>query len=108
MVHRPYRSRPLREPVRSPWVWVTMVLIILGGVPLYLPAGAIEPLVLGIPYWMALSVLFTLLFAAFTSWLCLRWWNLVEPEEEGAAGPSPADAPAPAARPAEGGAPWTT
>lgn len=109
MVYRRPEDRPLREPIRSPWVWAVMVLIILAGVPLYLPTGAIEPVVLGIPYWMALSVFFTLLFAAFTSWLCLRWWNLAEPEEEGGT----ADGPSAAVRsadvpPAEGGASWTT
>jgi hypothetical protein len=62
-----------------------MLLIVLGGIPFYLPAGAVEPLVFGLPLWMTLSVAFTLAFSAFTSWLCLRWWNLVEPEEEAAA-----------------------
>lgn len=75
--------RPLREPIRSPWVWVVMAVVILGGVPFYLPTGAVTPLVGGIPYWMVVSVAFTLAFAAFTSWLCLRWWNLVEDEEQG-------------------------
>jgi hypothetical protein len=93
-----------------------MILVILGGIPLYLPPGTTGPLVLGIPSWMALSVAFTLLFAAFTSWLCLRWWNLAEPEEEGrAAGAAGGDGPAVTAagpdtadRSTEGGAPWTT
>lgn len=114
MVRRRSEGRPLREPVRTPWVWVVMALVVLGGIPLYLPPGTTGPLVLGIPSWMALSVLFTVLFAAFTSWLCLRWWNLAEPEEleaearnlpdAGTAG----DGPGPHAPATEGGAPWTT
>lgn len=75
----------VREPIRSPWVWVVMSLIVLAGTPLYLPAGVVEPLVFGIPYWMVVSVFFTLAFAAFTSWLCLGRWNLVEQREEAAA-----------------------
>ncbi len=109
MVQRRPEGRPLREPIRSPWIWAVMVVIILGGVPLYLPAGATEPLVLGIPYWMALAVVFSLLFSAFTSWVCLRWWNLAEPEEEGlvAAGSTAASDAHGAGRQTEGGAPWT-
>lgn len=82
MYERGPTRKPIREPVRSPWVWVTMAVLILGGVPFYLPTGSVTPLVAGVPFWMALSVAFSLAFAAFTSWLCLRWWNLVEDEEE--------------------------
>lgn len=82
MAQRDRTRRPVREPIRSPWVWVTMAVIILGGTPFYLPTGSVTPLVAGVPYWMVISVAFTLAFAAFTSWLCLRWWNLVEDEEE--------------------------
>lgn len=100
MDHRGFTRRPVREPIRSPWVWVVMALIILGAVPFYLPTGSVTPLVAGVPYWMLVSAAFTLAFAAFTSWLCLRWWNLVEDEEEHTGGD------APAARRNEGGAPW--
>lgn len=104
MERRASGNRPTREPVRSPWVWVTMTLIVLAGVPFYLPAGTIRPLVLGLPYWVVLSLVCTLLFAAFTSWLCLRWWNLVEDAEEADAG---AARGAGGGRPGDGGAPWT-
>jgi hypothetical protein len=95
------RQRPLREPIHSPWVWVVMAVVILGGVPFYLPTGSVTPLVAGVPFWMVVSVAFTLAFAAFTSWLCARWWNLVEDEEENGRG-----AEAAAARGPGGGASW--
>lgn len=82
MDNRDVTRRTVREPVRSPWVWMTMSVLILGGVPFYLPTGGVDPVVAGVPYWMAISIAFTFAFAAFTSWLCLRWWNLVEDEEE--------------------------
>ena len=99
MHNRGPTRRPAREPIRSPGVWVVMAVVILGGVPFYLPAGSVTPLVAGVPYWMVVSVAFTFAFAALTSWLCLRWWHLVEDEEED----RPGDV---AARGDEGGASW--
>lgn len=78
-------TRPLREPVRLPWLWVAMGLVVLAGVPWYLPAGAIEPLVGGIPFWLLISVVATVAFSAVTCWGCARGWNLAEPAEESAA-----------------------
>ncbi|MFC4001631.1 hypothetical protein ACFS2C_00855 [Prauserella oleivorans] len=78
------RSAPhtLVEPIRRPGIWAVMVLLMVASVPLYLPSGTVRPLVFGLPYWMVISVVATLLFAAFTSWVCLRRWNLAEPDEE--------------------------
>lgn len=74
-----------REPVRRPWLFVGLLVIVLVGTPVWYPTGTIEPLVFGVPYWFAISVASTLAFAAFVSWICLRHWNLVEPAEEAAA-----------------------
>ena len=82
MGQRRSQQRPIREPIRSPWVWITMAVIILAGTPLYLPQGTVFSLVLGVPYWVAISVAFTVVFSAFVSWLCMNWWNIAEPEEE--------------------------
>lgn len=81
----PAEGPPLREPVRFPWLWVAMGVVVLAGVPLYLPAGAVEPLVGGIPFWLLISGAATLAFSALTCWACLRVWNLAEPAEEAAA-----------------------
>lgn len=61
-----------------------MVVIVLAGIPLYLPPGTARPFVLGAPYWMVIAITSAVLFAALTSWMCLRRWNLVEQEEENA------------------------
>ncbi|MFF5986665.1 hypothetical protein [Prauserella flavalba] len=81
-------STALREPIRSPWLWVSLVLVVLAGVPFYLPTGTVEPLIGGVPYWLVVSLGATLAFSAITCWACLRAWSLAEPEEEAAAGGS--------------------
>ncbi|KMS82692.1 hypothetical protein [Prauserella rugosa] len=83
MGHRRPSPRPLSEPIRRPWLWVTFVLLILAMAPWYLPEGETAPLVFGLPYWFVISIGATLIFAAVTSWTCVRRWNLAEPEEEG-------------------------
>lgn len=75
-----------REPIRSPWLFAVLLVIVLVGTPLWYPTGLIDPLVFGVPLWFAIAVLSTLVFAGFTSWICLRRWNLAEPAEESAAG----------------------
>lgn len=81
----PTTARPLREPIRSPWLWVAMAVVVVAGVPLYLPTGSIRPLVGGVPYWLLISIAATVAFSALTCWACLRDWNLAEPAEEAAA-----------------------
>lgn len=71
-----------REPIRSLWLWVTLVVVILAGVPFYLPTGSTQPLIAGVPYWLVISFAATLTFSSITCWACLRGWNLAEPEEE--------------------------
>ncbi|GAA4887005.1 hypothetical protein [Actinomycetospora straminea] len=81
----PAEGPPLREPIRIPWLWVAMGLVVLAGVPLYLAPGVIRPLVGGIPFWLLISIAATVAFSALTCWACLRGWNLAEPAEEAAA-----------------------
>lgn len=83
-VDAPAGGRPLREPIRNPWLWVAMAVVVLAGVPLYLPTGTVRPLVGGVPYWLLISVGATIAFSALTCWACLRQWNLAEPAEEAA------------------------
>lgn len=73
------------EPIRSPWLFAVLLLLVLAGTPLWYPTGLVEPLVLGVPLWFAVAVLSTLAFAGFTSWICLRRWNLAESDEAAAA-----------------------
>lgn len=75
-------SRQTKEPIRKPWIWVAMVLIMLAAIPWYLPKGTMGFVFLGVPYWMFISVAFTLLMCGYVSWLCFTQWEVVEAEEE--------------------------
>ncbi|HZH98162.1 MAG TPA: hypothetical protein VEX38_04260 [Fimbriimonadaceae bacterium] len=76
-------TRPKKEPIRKPWIWVVMALIMLAAIPWYLPAGTIGFVLLGVPYWMLISVAFSLLLCGYLCWLCFTQWDVVEEEEEG-------------------------
>lgn len=108
MGQRRSASRPLSEPIRRPGIWATFVLLILAMAPWYLPEGATAPLVFGLPYWFVVSIAATLLFAAVTSWACVRAWNLAEPDEEHAAAEHGTGAAAGADATNDEGRPWTT
>lgn len=76
------RRNQIHEPIRKPWLWLAIGVIILGGSPLFWASGTIEPLVLGIPVWLLSAVAFTVAFAVVVSLACMRYWNIEEPEEE--------------------------
>lgn len=82
MDNRSVKNRPVKEPVRKPWIWVLMTFVILAAIPWYLPVGTVEPIILGIPYWAVITVVFSLVLCGYLSWLCLFEWDVVEEEEE--------------------------
>lgn len=75
-------SRPTKEPVRKPWIWIVMALIMLAGIPWYLPTGSLSPVILGLPYWMLISIVSSLVLCGYLSWVALNEWDVVEEEEE--------------------------
>jgi hypothetical protein len=72
----------VREPIRKPWVWVGLGAIILAGIPWYLPAGMVEPVVIGLPAWTIVAVGSSVLLCGYLTWVLSRHWNLVEDYEE--------------------------
>lgn len=82
MQTRNTRQRPIKEPVKKPWIWVALALVVLAAIPWYLPVGTVAPIILGVPYWVAISVVFSLVLCGYLSWLCLNEWDVVEEEEE--------------------------
>ncbi|UYM03888.1 hypothetical protein [Solicola gregarius] len=80
-------SRPRvepREPIRMPALWVAVTATVLIGVPLYLPEGTIDPIVLGVPLWLLVCVVAAVALSAILCVACLRWWSLAEPAEAAA------------------------
>lgn len=75
-------GRPRKEPVRKPWIWIVMALIMLSGIPWYLPTGTLQPVVLGVPYWMFISIVSSLVLCGYLSWVALNEWEIVEEAEE--------------------------
>ena len=71
------KKRSLR---RSLVVWGGYVLIVGLAVPWYVPPGSFRPLILGLPYWAVVSIAASLLFACWTAFVILRFWD--EPGSE--------------------------
>ncbi|PPA69029.1 hypothetical protein [Jeotgalibacillus proteolyticus] len=71
-----------KEPIRKKWIWIGLVIIMLGIVPWYFPRGTEVPIILGFPYWALISLFFSLLLCGYLSWLCVSQWNIVEDIEE--------------------------
>ncbi|WP_088006095.1 hypothetical protein [Indiicoccus explosivorum] len=75
-------NKSIKEPIQKKWIWIILFFIILGNVPWYFQSGSIAPLVWGVPYWTLFIVAFAILLSAFTSWVIMTQWNIVEDEEE--------------------------
>ncbi|WP_170006528.1 hypothetical protein [Bacillus fonticola] len=79
-------KRKIKEPVRKPWIWIVMAVIVIAGVPFWYSEDAIEPFIFGFPYWAFISLVFMLLLCVYLCWLSLTQWNLIEEEEDGRKG----------------------
>lgn len=80
MTH-PSAASPAREPIKRPLLWILLGVAILAGIPWYVPAGTVEPLVLGLPAWFWVSVLAAVALSAITCWACLTQWQLEDVED---------------------------
>ncbi|WP_221567744.1 hypothetical protein [Alkalihalobacillus sp. TS-13] len=72
----------MKEPIKKKWIWIGLVLIVLTIVPWYYPDKAVEPIILGFPFWAFLSGFFSLVLCGYLSWLCKHQWHIVEDIEE--------------------------
>jgi hypothetical protein len=90
----PGESPPtVREPARNFWPWVGLALLVLAGIPWYLPAGTIGPIVFGLPLWTVVAMASSVAVAAYLSWMIARHWNVVEDLEESTGEPVGPDTP---------------
>lgn len=70
------------EPIRSPWLWAGVIILLIAGVPWYVPGGAIEPIVMGLPLWTWTAMGATVAMCGYLHWAIVRHWKLVEDVEE--------------------------
>lgn len=71
-----------REPIRFAWFWAGAFALVSAGSPWYLRQGSLEPVFFGLPYWVWISVVLSLVFCVYVRWACLRLWSLVEDRED--------------------------
>jgi len=74
-------NRP-KEPIRQGWFWAGVAALVFAGSPWYLRSGSFEPILLGLPYWVWISIALSLVFCFYVRWACLNLWGL-EDEEDG-------------------------
>lgn len=72
----------MKEPIRKKWIWIVMLMILLGNVPFYFPVGTIRAVIGGFPLWVWVSLTFSVLLSAFLSWVCMTQWNMEEEEKK--------------------------
>jgi len=66
----------MKEPIRKPWIWIVLVVLVLLSVPWYLPVGTYKPIVWGFPYWAFISLVLTIAIAGFVTWIVNREWDM--------------------------------
>ncbi|ALA52319.1 hypothetical protein CAY60_003890 [Shouchella clausii] len=75
-------DKNIKEPVKKPWIWVVMGLLVLFNAPWYLPRGSAEPFIFGFPYWAVITIILSLALCGYINWLMFSQWNIVEDVEE--------------------------
>ncbi|RCW78241.1 hypothetical protein DER71_1593 [Halanaerobium sp. DL-01] len=65
-----------KEPIKTKWIWVVLAIIILSGVPWYLPEGTYNPIILGFPYWAFISIISAVALAIFLNYVIDKFWNM--------------------------------
>ncbi len=67
-----------KEPIQFKWIWIVLGIIVLIGVPWYLPQGSIYPIILGLPYWTFISLVSTIALAFFLNYVVKNYWDMEE------------------------------
>ncbi len=71
-----------KEPIRYAWIWITIVILALVGVPWYLPLGTVNPIILGLPYWAFISFLASIALGLFLNYVVRHCWDMESLKEE--------------------------
>jgi multidrug efflux pump subunit AcrB len=71
-----------KEPIHYPWIWITLVVIVLIMVPWYFPKSAVYPVIFGFPLWAFVSLVMSAVLSAFLSYVLKHYWIMEEDGEE--------------------------
>ena len=58
--------------------WVSVLALLLLGIPWYRTPGTQDPLVLGMPMWASVALVSAIAIAALTAWAALRLWHAMQ------------------------------
>ena len=86
-IHHEVDSIHSRKSIFSGSTWLVLVLLFAGSIPWYLPAGGAPRIWLGLPFWVVLSVGFTVAIALFAVISMHRHWREGGPGPENGEGP---------------------
>jgi hypothetical protein len=62
-------------PFRHVWVWAVYAVLFALAIPWYFSGSGHEPIWLGFPRWVAVSLIATLGIALFTAFVIQRFWS---------------------------------
>jgi len=75
-----------RKDPNQLWYWIFVVVCLVGILPVFF-LGAIEPLVFGIPLWVAVSLISTCILTVITLFQLLFRWSTAQPISDVNRGP---------------------
>ncbi|WP_110670697.1 hypothetical protein [Salinicola halophilus] len=76
-------KRRIREPVKSPVVWIGFILLFALVTPWYFPSGDFRPLLWGVPYWAVIVLGASLALSLFITWVVATQWQTGADDDEG-------------------------
>lgn len=75
-------KRKLKEPAKSPLVWIAFGAVLVAINPWYFPAGSFEPLIWGVPYWAWIILAASLGLSVFVHWVVCFQWDMGNDDED--------------------------
>lgn len=75
MEGEPRVRREYREPAKNPLFWILWALLILLSVPWYFPPKTYEPMVGGLPLWVVVIMIVSMVYAVFVTVSAYVFWR---------------------------------
>ncbi len=67
--------RPRREPIQQRWYIPLVLLIVVVSVPWYWKQGVTGKIIAGLPLWIWITILCSLVISVITATMALRQWD---------------------------------